>query len=128
MNLVKEKQRGLIPPGFQSWPLHFIEHLTNTTSVGPPPAGPADCRPLYVLHLIYLSFTIWSPNRCCILQFRVYKRFVCNHLSTPRCKSQVSAKETLSLSCFVRNIRDMLTPIHILCDCYAKIVCRLNIF
>ena len=40
MNLVKEKQRGLIPPGLQSWPLQLIEHLTNTISVAPPPAGP----------------------------------------------------------------------------------------
>ena len=26
MNLVEEKQRGLIPPGLQSWPLQLIEH------------------------------------------------------------------------------------------------------
>ena len=62
MNLVEEKQRGLIPPGLQSWPLQLIEHLTNTISVVPPPAGPAGCRPLYLLHLLNLSFTIWAPN------------------------------------------------------------------
>ena len=39
MNLVEEKQRGLIPPGLQSWPLQLIEHFSNTTSVAPPPAG-----------------------------------------------------------------------------------------
>ena len=116
MNLVKEKQRGPIPPGHQSWPLQFIEHLTNTTSVVSPPAGPADCSPLYLLHLLYLIFTIWATNRCCILQFRAYQSFVCNLLiSTPRCESQVLAKETYSLSCFGRNIRDMLTPINVLC-------------
>ena len=53
-NLVAEKQRGLIPPGLQSWPLQLIEHLNNTTSVVPPPAGPVGCRPLYLLHLLYL--------------------------------------------------------------------------
>ena len=90
MNLVKEKQRGLIHPGLQSWPLQLIEHLTNTTSVVPSPAGPAGCRPLYPLHLLCLSFTIWAPKRCCIPQFC----FVCNLLSIPRCKSQVPAKET----------------------------------
>ena len=36
MNLVEEKQRRLIPPGLQSWPLQLIEHLANTTSVAPP--------------------------------------------------------------------------------------------
>ena len=87
MNLVEEKQRGLIPPGLQSWPLQLIEHLANTTSVAPPPAGLAGCRPLYLLHLLNLSFTIRAPNECCILPFRVYKSFVCNLLSTPRCKS-----------------------------------------
>ena len=52
MNLMEEKQRGLIPPGLQSWPLQLIEHFSNTTSVAPPPAGPAGCRPLYLLHLL----------------------------------------------------------------------------
>ena len=56
MNLVEEKQRGLIPSGLQSWPLQLIEHFSNTTSVAPPPAGPAGCRPLYLLHLLNLSF------------------------------------------------------------------------
>ena len=72
MNLVEEKQRGLIPPGLQSWRLSLID-LANTTSVVPPPAGPAGCRPLYLLHWLNLSFTIWSPNWCCILQFRAYQ-------------------------------------------------------
>ena len=62
MNLVEEKQRGLIPPGLQSWPLQLIEHFSNTTSVAPPPAGPAGCRPLYLLQLLNLSFTIRAPN------------------------------------------------------------------
>ena len=77
MNLVEEKQRGLIPLGLQSWPLQLIEHLINTTCVAPPPAGPAGCRPLYFLRgLLNLSFTIWAPNGCCILQFRAYQSFV----------------------------------------------------
>ena len=71
MNLVEEKQRGLIPTCLQSWPLQLIEHLANTTSVAPPPAGPVGCRPLYLLHILNLSFTIWTLNRCCILQHRV---------------------------------------------------------
>ena len=44
MNIVAEKQRVLIPPGLQSWPLKLIEHLANATSVAPPPAGLAGCR------------------------------------------------------------------------------------
>ena len=113
MNLMEEKQRGLIPPGLQSRPLQLIEHFANTTSVAPPPAGPVGCRPLYLLHLLNLRFTIRAPNRCCILQFRAYQSFVCNLLSTPRCESQVPSKETSSLSCFRRDIRDMLTRIQI---------------
>ena len=93
MNLVEEKQRGLIPLGHQSWSLQLIEHLTNTTCIAPPPAGPVGCRPLYLLRgLLNLSFTIWAPNGYCILQFRSYQRFVgfvCNLVSTPMCKSQV---------------------------------------
>ena len=34
MNLVEEKQRGLTPPGIQSWQLQLIEHLTLTASKG----------------------------------------------------------------------------------------------
>ena len=94
MNLVEEKQRGLIPLGLQSWPLQLIEHFSNTTSVAPPPAGPAGCRPLYLIHLLNLSFTTRAPNEGCILQFRAYQSFVCNLLSTPRCESQVPSKET----------------------------------
>ena len=94
MNLMEEKQRGLIPPGLQSWPLQLIEHLANSTSVGPPPASPAGYRPLYLLHLLNLSFSTRAPNGCCILQFREYQSFVCNLLSTPRCESEVPAKET----------------------------------
>ena len=86
--------RGLIPPGLQSWPSQLIMHFANATSVAPPPAGPAGCHPLYLLRLLNLSFTIWAPNGCCILQFRAYQSFVCNLLSTPRCESQVPAKET----------------------------------
>ena len=127
MNLVEEKQKGLIPQGLQSWPLQLIEHLINTASVTPPPAGSGGCHPMYLLHLLNLSFTIWVPNRCCILQFRLYQSFVCNLLSTPRWESQVPAKETESASCFRQNIRDMLTPIHVLCDCDIKIFCRLKV-
>ena len=97
MNIVEEKRGGLIPLGLKSWPLQLIKHLANTTSVAPPPAGPVGCRPLYLLHLLNLSFTIWAPNRCWILQLRVYQSFVCNLLCTPRSESQVPgtpAKET----------------------------------
>ena len=121
MNLVEEKQRGLIPPGLQSWPLQLIEYLANT---------------IVLRHLLQVQraavlctfstcwiwvFTIRAPNGCCILQFKAYQSFVCNLLSTPRCESQVPSKETKSLSCFGRNIRDMLTTVHVLCDCYTKI-------
>ena len=64
---MEEKQRGLIPT-VQGWPLQLIEHLANTTSVAPPPAGPppageGGCSPLYLLHLLNPSFTLGSVYR-----------------------------------------------------------------
>ena len=55
---------GSNPDGPKYFPLgitsQLIEHLANTTSVAPPPAGPAGCRSLYLLHVLNLSLTIWS--------------------------------------------------------------------
>ena len=83
MNFVEEKQRGLIPPGLQSWSLQLIEHLTNTTSVAPPPASTVGCRPMYLLQLqfnwILLQLNpsfrpiICAPNRCCALHFFLHR-------------------------------------------------------
>ena len=36
--------------------------------------------------------------------------------------------EFLRRKCFGRMIRDMLTPIHVLCDCHTKIFRGLNVF
>ena len=127
MNLVEEKQRGLIPSGLQSWPIQLIEYLTNTTSVVPPLAGPAGCRHLYHLHLLNLSFTMWVPNRCCILKFRAHKVLYATSLILLGLKCKFMHRKPC-LSCFGGNIRDMLTPNHVLCDCYAKIFCGLNVF
>ena len=52
MNLVKEKQGGLVPRGLKRWPIRLIKHFANTTSVSPSPAGPAGCCPLNFLNLI----------------------------------------------------------------------------
>ena len=79
MNRGRKVERTGFPRGLQSWPLQLIEHLTNTTSVASPPAGPVGCRPLYFLHFLNLSSTIiWAPNRCCILQIRAFQSCVCN--------------------------------------------------
>ena len=59
---------------------------------------------------------------------RPNQSFVCNFLSTPRCKSQVPVKETKCLSCFGRDFWDMLTPIHVISNGDTKVFCRLNIF
>ena len=32
MNLVKEKQGGLVPPGLKRWPFKLIKHFADTTS------------------------------------------------------------------------------------------------
>ena len=57
-----------------------------------------------------------------------YSSFICNFLCIPRRKSQIPAKETKCLSCFGRDFRDMLTPIHVICNGDTKVFCRLNIF
>ena len=62
MNLVKEKQGGLVPPGLKRWPFKFIKHFTDTTCVSPSPAGPAGCCPLNFLNLINLKFRVRAPN------------------------------------------------------------------
>ena len=56
MNLVKEKQGGLVPPGLKRWPFKLIKHFAHTTCVSPSPAGPAGCCPLNFLNLINLKF------------------------------------------------------------------------
>ena len=33
MNLVKEKQGGLVPPGLKSWPFKLIKHFADTTCI-----------------------------------------------------------------------------------------------
>ena len=69
MNFVEEMQRGLIPPDLKSWPLQLIEHLINTTSVAPPPAGPVGPP-------VESEFYNMSSIYCCILQFRAHRSFV----------------------------------------------------
>ena len=119
MYLMKEKQGGRIPTGLKRWPLNLIKHLADTTCVTPSPASPTGCCPLNFLYLINLKFWVRAPNGCCILNFRLNQSFVCNFLSTLRCKSQIPAKETKCLSCFGRNFINVLTPIHIIRDGYA---------
>ena len=67
INLVKEKQGGLIPPGLKRWPFQLFQHFADTTRVSPSPAGPAGCCPLNFLNLINLKFQVRAPNGCCIL-------------------------------------------------------------
>ena len=69
MNLVKEKQGGLIPTSLKRWPLKLIKHFVDTTRVSPSPAGPAGRCPLDFLNLINLKFRKRAPNWCCILYF-----------------------------------------------------------
>ena len=126
MNLVRAKQGRLVPPGLQRWPFKLIKHFADTTRVSPSPAGPAGFHSLNFLNMINLKFRVSALDGCCILYFRPNRSFVCNFLSTPRCKSQVHAKETKCPSCFKRDFWDMLTQIHVVCDGDTKVFCRLN--
>ena len=58
MNLVKEKQGGLVPTGLKRWPIKLIKHFADATGVSPSPAGPAGCCPLNFLNLINLKFQV----------------------------------------------------------------------
>ena len=56
MNLVKEKQGGLVRPGLKRWPFKLTKHFADTTRVSPSPACPAGCCPRNFLNLINLKF------------------------------------------------------------------------
>ena len=58
MDLVNEKQGGLVPTGLKRWPIKLIEHFADATGVSPSPAGPAGCCPLNFLNLINLKFHV----------------------------------------------------------------------
>ena len=77
--------------GLQGWPLKYVQHAADATGVSPSFAGPPGSCPLHLLHMSNLSFMIWMPNRCCILELRVYQCFVCNFLSVSWCKGQRSS-------------------------------------
>ena len=62
MNLMKEKQEGIIPMGLKGWPFKLIEHFADTTRVSPSPAGPVGRCPLNFLDLINLKFRVRAPN------------------------------------------------------------------
>ena len=63
MNLVKEKQGGLVPPGLKRWPFQLVQHFADTTRVSPSPAGPEGCCPLNFLNLINLKFQVRTALR-----------------------------------------------------------------
>ena len=62
MNLMKEKQGGLVPPGLKRWPFKLIKHFVDTTRVSLSPAGRAGCCPLNFFNLINLKFQVRAPN------------------------------------------------------------------
>ena len=67
MNLMKEKQGGLIPKGLKRLPFKLNEHFADTTRVSPSPAGQAGRCLLNFLNLINLKCRVRAPNGCCVL-------------------------------------------------------------
>ena len=67
MNLVKEKQGGLVPPGLKRCPFKLINHFADIFRVSQSPAGPAGCCSLNFLNLINLKFRVRALYGCCIL-------------------------------------------------------------
>ena len=80
------------------------------------------------LHIFCLSFIIGMPNRSCILKLRTNQCFVCNFLCVPRCKSQIAPKKAQCLSCFARNLRNMLTSVQVVSDSKFKVFGGSNLF
>ena len=66
MNLVKEKQGGLVPTGLKRWPFKLIKHFADATGVSPSPAGPAGCCPCFRLRKksglagFYTKLNVWG--------------------------------------------------------------------
>ena len=89
INPVKEKQGGLIPTGLQIWSFKLIKHFADPTRVLPSPVDPVGCCPLNFLNQINLKVRVRAPNVCCMLLFRLNQSFVCNFLSTPKCKAKL---------------------------------------
>ena len=85
------------------------------TGVPPSPAGPPCCSLLHFSHLSSLSIIIGMPNRSCILKLRSNQCFVCNFLCMPRCQCQIAPMKAQSLRFLECNVRNILTPIKIVC-------------
>ena len=94
VHLVKEDNGGLLPAGFQGWPLKCVQHVADVTCVLPSPAGPPCSCTLHLHYLLNLKFVVGIPNRCCILELRANQCFVCNFLSMPSCQDQIAPKKT----------------------------------
>ena len=76
MNLVKEEQGGLVPPGFKRCPFKLIKHVADTTRVSPSPAGPAGCCPLNFLNL---KFRVRAQNGAAYSSLGRTKVFYANY-------------------------------------------------
>ena len=118
MNLVKEKQGGLVILGHKRWSFKLIKHFADTTRVSPSPVDPAGCCSLNFLNLINLKFRVKAPN---------------GYSSLGRTK--VLYATSLILLCarakFLRrkpSVLDMLTPIYVIRNGDTKVFCRMNIF
>ena len=68
MNLVKEKQGGLVPTGLKRWPIKLIKHFADATGVSPSPAGPAGCCPLKVQERISVGTIYKGKSQLCACQ------------------------------------------------------------
>ena len=123
--------RGLLLMRPQGWPIQIIQHITHTTLISPPPAGPSGSSPLHLFRLSNLSFDMGMPHRFRIFYFRPNQSFICSILCVPRCKCQVLLKKTQSPICISDNFRYMLTPVKIICNLVIPRYCvfgQLNFF
>ena len=117
MNLVKEKQGGLVSLGHKRWPFKLIKHFADTTLVSPSPAGPAGCCPLIFLNLMNLKFRVRAPNG--------YSSLGRTKVLYATSLILLGARATLLRR--KPSVLDMLTPIHNISNGDTKVFCRLNI-
>ena len=105
----------------------LIEHSADTTRVSRSPAGPAVLW-TFLIWLIWNFVEMLKMGAAYSSLGRTKVFFLCSCLSTPRCKSQVPAKETKCQLLWKRFLKcaDM-TRIHFTNEGYTEVFCRLNI-
>ena len=108
MNLVKEKQGGLVPTGLKRWPIKLIKHFADATGVSPSPAGPTHQYFFTIINYIFEPYVINVIKKC---RWTVFK-------------SVGELSSNLSVNCLQKSCRWIVLSVN--CLVPAKILCIPN--